>query len=51
MERVSLRGDAADLFRSIKTDIEEERGMEPTNAETVRILMAESDRPNGRRRR
>lgn len=42
---VTLYGDSANLFEEIADDLEDERGIEPSNAAVVRQLMCESDRP------
>lgn len=48
---VTLYGDSAELFESIANDLERERGIEPSNADVVRHLMCESDRPTAATRR
>lgn len=42
---ITLYGDSSRLFEAVKATIEAEKGLEPSNADVVRELMAESDRP------
>lgn len=45
-EQITLCGDDAEWFGEIKESIAADRGgKEPGNAETLRLLMAESDHP------
>ncbi len=50
-KHITLYGDAAELFAEIQEDLEEDRGMETSNAGVVKRLMEESDRPSSRSRR
>lgn len=42
-ESVTLHGQNAENFRDVKTDLEARLGYQPSNAETVRLLMAGFD--------
>lgn len=48
-EAVTLYGDRAERFREIQEDITDRLGYEPSNAETIGIIMSkwdESEKPN-----
>jgi len=42
---VSLHGEKAERFREIKTELGEQLGYEPSNADTLGLVMAQWDDP------